>query len=338
MSGIFEGAQPIYAQHGVATFPVGPDKKPVIERYNRLGLRGSSQLVARHAYASGLGFMTNARNRISVLDYDSTDERGFADALNRHGDTPIKIKTASGKWHAYYRHNGERRLIRGLEASPIDILGSGGFAVAPPSVVLGRGTYQFIEGGLDDVDGLPAMRNLPPHVYGKQDVVIGPETIPEGKRNDALWRQCMREAKRVNSLDALLMAARTFNEACSPPLDDGDVVTIARSAWSYEENGLNRFGQHGAWIPAEQYDQLLSQPDGLVVIGLLSFLRRHQGPRTEFMCTNEGVAQKLKCPEKRVAGARRRLIALGYIKPTRRAGRGTPALFVWPPKKGRSYD
>jgi hypothetical protein len=29
-------------------------------------------------------------------------------------------------------------------------------------------------------------------------------------------------------------------------------------------------------------------------------------------------AQKLKCPEKRVAAARRRLIELGYIKPTRR--------------------
>jgi hypothetical protein len=30
MSGIFKGAQPIYAEHGIATFPVGPDKKPAI--------------------------------------------------------------------------------------------------------------------------------------------------------------------------------------------------------------------------------------------------------------------------------------------------------------------
>jgi hypothetical protein len=338
MNGIFEGAQPVYAEHGIATFPVGADKKPAITHYQRVGLRGSGQLVARHAHAIGLGFMSNARNRIAVLDYDDTDERGFADALNRHGDTPIKVKTASGKWHAYYRHNGEQRLIRGLDALPIDVLGSGGFAVAPPSEVPGRGTYQFIEGGLDDLDRLPVMRNLPPHVYGKQDAVIGRETIAEGQRNNMLWRQCMREARRVDSFDALLLAARTFNEACSPPLDDGDVVRIARSAWNYDSNGFNRFGQHGSWISGPEYDELLSQDDGLVVVGLLSFLRRHQGPWAEFMCVNEGVAQKLKCPEKRVAAARRRLIELGYIKPTRRAGRGTPALFVWPPRKSRSYD
>ena len=112
MKGVFEGAQPVYAEHGIATFPVGADKKPTITHYQRVGLRGSGQLVARHAHAIGLGFMSNARNRIAVLDYDDTNERGFADALNRHGDTPIKVKTASGRWHAYYRHNGERRMIR----------------------------------------------------------------------------------------------------------------------------------------------------------------------------------------------------------------------------------
>ena len=168
VNGIFRGMQPVYAEHGIATFPVGADKKPAITHYQRLGLRGSGKLVPRHAHAIGLGFMSNARNRIAVLDYDDTDERGFADALSRHGDTPIKVKTASGKWHAYYRHNGERRLIRGLDASPIDILGSGGFAVAPPSEIPDKGSYEFIEGGLDDVDRLPVMRNLPPYVYGKR--------------------------------------------------------------------------------------------------------------------------------------------------------------------------
>lgn len=337
MKGVFEGAQPVYAEHGIATFPVGADKKPTITHYQRVGLRGSGQLVARHAHAIGLGFMSNARNRIAVLDYDDTNERGFADALNRHGDTPIKVKTASGRWHAYYRHNGERRMIRGLDSTPIDILGSGGFAVAPPSKVSDRGTYRFIEGGLDDLDRLPMMRNLPAHAYGKQDVVISRETVSTGKRNDTLWRQCMREANQANSFDAVLLAARTFNEAYLPPLDDEEVVRTARSAWTYEANGDNRFGQHGAWIPGEQYDQLLSQPDGLVVVNLFAFLRRHQGPRAEFMCTNS-LGEQLGCSEKRVAAARGRLLQMGCIKLTRRAGRGTPALFVWAPKKGRSYD
>ena len=47
-----------------------------------------------------------------MLDIDTTDERALADALIRHGDTPFITRTASGKFHALYRHNGERRRIR----------------------------------------------------------------------------------------------------------------------------------------------------------------------------------------------------------------------------------
>jgi hypothetical protein len=34
-----------------------------------------------------------------VLDIDTTDERVLADAIYRHGATPIIIRTASGKFH-----------------------------------------------------------------------------------------------------------------------------------------------------------------------------------------------------------------------------------------------
>jgi hypothetical protein len=109
MSPAFAEWQAAYAAHGIATFPVGENKRPAITNY---GLKGSAQLALRHPSAAGVGFMTSARNRITILDIDTTDERVFADALARHGETPVKVRTASGKWHAYYRHNGERRRIR----------------------------------------------------------------------------------------------------------------------------------------------------------------------------------------------------------------------------------
>ena len=199
--------------------------------------------------------MTNARNRIAVLDVDSTDERIFADALNRYGDTPVKVQTGSGKFHGLYRFSGERRRIRPFGEVPIDILGTGGFVIAPPSVTE-KGTYRFIEGGLDDLDRLPIMRGLTTDVYDRPPRFDTP-AVTEGKRNDDLWRQCMREAKRVDSFDALLNVARTLNKACSPPLDEREIVKIAQSAWNYEERGLNKFGQHGAWLPANEYDELL---------------------------------------------------------------------------------
>ena len=146
MSGIFAGAQQEYAEHRIATFPVGTDKRPAITNYQRVGLRASEALAARYGNSSGLGFMTSARSRIAVLDVDSTVERIFADALSRFGDTPVKVQTGSGKFHALYRFNGECRRIRKIGEAPIDILGAGGYVIAPPSVTA-KGTYRFIEGG-----------------------------------------------------------------------------------------------------------------------------------------------------------------------------------------------
>ena len=319
--------QPVYAEHGIATFPVGADKKPAITHYQRLGLRGSGQLVARHAHAFGLGFMSNAQNRIAVLDYDDTDERGFADALSRHGHTPIKVRTASGKYHAYYRHNGERRLIRGLDGSPIDILGSGGFAVAPPSEIPDRGSYQFVEGGLDDLDRLPPMRNLPACVYGKQDYpVASNKAVSSGKRNKTLFDACMRAATRVTSFDELLLEARALNETYSPPLEDGEVVSVARSVWSYEERGQNRYGQHGAWLPTQEVDALLQSSQDAML--LLMFLRAHEAPWAKFWIAN-GLAERFGWTVKRLSDARKHLIERGDVVQVRPPRPGNPAEYVW---------
>ena len=96
-----------------------------------------------------MGFCLGPRTGITILDVDSTNERILAAALDRHGHTPVIARSGSGKYHGYYRHNGERRLIRPESDKPIDILGSG-LAVAPPSRG-SKGCYEFIQGGLDDI-------------------------------------------------------------------------------------------------------------------------------------------------------------------------------------------
>ena len=111
----FRDWQPQYAAHGIATFPVdiGPDgKKPLVSNYARFGLRASSEIAQKFPDATGIGFMVGARSRLTVLDVDSPDDRVLADALDRHGPTPIVVRTGSGNCQAWYRHNGEGRLIR----------------------------------------------------------------------------------------------------------------------------------------------------------------------------------------------------------------------------------
>jgi hypothetical protein len=112
MIGVFQKWQPAYAEHRIATFPVrevGENKKPMVSHYQRIGLRASAQLVSRFGRAAMLGFMTGKRSGITVLDVDSVNDNDLAEALDRHGQTPVIARTARGKFHGLYKYNGEGR-------------------------------------------------------------------------------------------------------------------------------------------------------------------------------------------------------------------------------------
>ena len=251
-AGLFSRWQPKYAAHNVATFPVlitEEAKRPAITNYGRVGLPGSAELATKRQFANAnaFGFMTGPRSKITVLDVDTTDEAILANALDQHGQSPLVVRSVSGKFHAYYRHNGERRKIRPWRGLAIDLLGTGGFVVAPPSEVA-KGSYSFIQGTLDELDQLPALRNLD-LPQPKQPSAI------DGERNKKLWHHCMGAAHHVENFDELLDVARTFHDDCLPPSDDSEVIKAAQSAWRKTERGEN-------WFEAElvrRHGQLLQQ-------------------------------------------------------------------------------
>jgi len=331
----FSNWQPIYAAHRIATFPVrmvGVDgkveKKPAIRNYLRIGLRGSTELAKSERFedASALGFAPGARSGVTILDVDTTDETVLADALDRHGRTAVVARTASGRFHAWYKHKGERRQIRPWSDRPIDILG-GGFVVAPPSTANGA-EYQFIEGTLDDLDALPVLRGL--------DFPVAPVAAAhvsmEGHRNNDLFRHCLRQARVCADFDALLDVARTFNGHCLPPLPDGEVVKTARSAWGKQATGINWTGEHMVVFKGRAADRMIREdPDCFI---LLSFLRANNGPHSEFMATTKGLAQILGWRLTRLSAARRRLLDQGEVIQTRLARSKQPALYRW----GRPFN
>jgi hypothetical protein len=240
VSGEFAEWQPAYCERGLATFPI-VGKRPAVRNWQRIGCRASFELASqgRFGSAEAFGLSAGARSGITALDIDSADERLLVAALDRHGNTPIVVRTASGKFHAWYRHNGERRRIRPWKPLPIDLIGQG-VLVAPPSRLRtreGSARYEFIEGGLDDVDRLPAMRNVETDARPP-----GFAPVLEGERNHELWRHCMRQAGQCEDLAALLAETRAFNANCEPPLSEAEVAKTAASAWRYETSGRNRFG------------------------------------------------------------------------------------------------
>ena len=110
----------------------------------------------KFANADAFGFQCGKRSRITLVDIDSRDECMVDKAIKLFGESPIIWRTGSGNYAMPYRHNGEARRIRAVPGLPIDILG-GGFAVAPPSLGA-KARYEFLQGGLADLDRLPRLR------------------------------------------------------------------------------------------------------------------------------------------------------------------------------------
>jgi len=130
-----------------------------VKQPDTFGRRGTLELAVEPRFANAaVGFWCGHFNRLTVVDVDSAADSELQYALDTFGPSPVLVRTASGKHHAYYRHGGERRRIRPLAGYAIDFLGEGGFCVAPPSVRSDGGRYEFVRGGLSDLANLPTMR------------------------------------------------------------------------------------------------------------------------------------------------------------------------------------
>jgi hypothetical protein len=349
MSGIFAEHQAEYEEAGLPTFPVkfvaqGDNKwskKPAVINWQKIGAPASRAFARKFPDADAFGFPLR---KVTILDVDCADGRVLEDALSRHGDTKLIVKTASG-FHAYYRRNGERRKVRAWgDDLPIDLLGGDpqhpGFAVAAPSKCP-KGDYQIIRGGLADIADLPKMRGLTPELY----IIVGTdhakqaapapeqgEIIPDGKRNDSLWRLCMRQAHHVDGFDSLLDYARIANQSCSPPLSQGEVVKIASSAWEITERGVNTYDAGArAAVLNTVIDELVSDPFACT---LLLALKRYHGGRESFALAQE-TATKFGWTVPMFRAARDALVAAGQLRCIRPGRRGShrPALYGWPESK-----
>ena len=324
IAGAFAEWQPKYAVHGVATFPVR-DKRPTVKGYLSLGIKASRQLAMTYGDATAFGFALRPAN-LAVLDVDTSDERVLVDALDRHGATPIVVRSGGGNFQAWYRRNGEGRRIRPYPDLPVDVLGNG-YVVAPASLGA-KGPYQIIEGSLEDLAKLPTMKNAP--IRSETTVAA----VREGCRDDTLWRRCMQDARHCDDFDAMLDVAHTNNASFLPPLPDEQVMKVAKSAWKYTEKGRNWFGVGKRIISThDEVDGLLRErPDAYL---LLTILRRHHWAR-EFVVAN---AMAAEMPgggwrRERFAAARSELERRGFIVQVRPAMKGVgPALYKWGAQK-----
>jgi hypothetical protein len=71
VTGVFKKWQSLYAEKGIATFPVNDNKKPCNKAYDKVGLNGSAELAEKFSDADAFGFLAGRRSGVTVLDVDT---------------------------------------------------------------------------------------------------------------------------------------------------------------------------------------------------------------------------------------------------------------------------
>jgi len=311
---IFREHAAAYADAGLPAFPVNTRaKRPAIKGWHKatIGRTRAWASVEKLGSADGLGVVMGMPSRITEIDIDGVGEAWIAAAVSRFGETPIIIRTASGKAKLWFRHDGERRHIRPFVGQPIDILGDG-FTIAPPSWREDLGTaYAFLTGGLGDVDQLPMIRR------GALDAAFArlPEVVTQGARNISLWRHCMAQARFCDDLEALLDVAETWANVFPEPLSIAEINQCARSAWNYQTAGRNFVGLVKPQISEGDrvMDTLIDRPEAFTLYQM--FVRWHSG-RTAFAIAPRAMSEAGSPPwsRHRIEAAREVLLERGYLE------------------------
>jgi hypothetical protein len=158
-------------------------------------------------------------------------------------DTVESITGGDGR-HLFYQyagdevHNSVGSEGHGL-AQGVDVRGTGGYVILPPSLHASRKRYVWeMSSHPDEIEMVPLpesiltrLRTARPSANG-QPADSG--TIPEGQRNATLTSLAGTMRRRGMSADSILAALHAENRRrCVPPLPEAEVIKIAQSVGRY---------------------------------------------------------------------------------------------------------
>lgn len=316
---VFAEWAPGYAEQGLVPIPVGGrnGKVPLIKEWQHTTLQHLDSLIDRFPDAN-IGLLDGTPNGITRIDIDNPDLIEYA--IQRFGDTPLKAITANGGRHLYYASQGERRRQR-ISGLAIDMLGKGGFGVAPPSRCPSTGSYIFIEGSVEDIPRLPPIN--PGALDQEEPSFRLDDRVREGERNNWLFNQLLQVASHKDTESELRFYAECLNEKCSPPLPNAEVEKTVGSVWQYKLKGKLFGGEQTATVPKSAISVLSGES---VALHLYVWLRQHHyGLRNTFVIDQQKVGSSIGFSEKTIRRAIRVLCEHSLLKRVHTGrGKGDP--------------
>lgn len=242
-----------YASHGLAVFPCRPGaKEPLLAGGFHAATTQLEQIRRwwRRWPEANIGLATGCVNNLVVLDIDPRNggDETLEAWIARYGRWPetAEAVTGGGGRHVIFRY------VTGLKCGPIapgvDLKTDGGYIIVAPSVHPSGNPYRW-----DGLEGAEALARLaaPPgwllrlttERRSRPPTATGDRMIPEGRRNDTLFRLACGLRARGLSEAAMRAALVEENRArCCPPLPDEEVAAIAQSAARYEVEPRQSWG------------------------------------------------------------------------------------------------
>lgn len=223
-----------YLQHGLSPIPVGPDKRPLVrwEVYQDEPphVDQVDEWWTRWP-AANLGIVTGRVSGVVVFDADGPEGLDSLKALSPPATTWLS-RTGRG-WHQWFQHPGVPIGNRAGIRPHLDVRGDGGYVVAPPSLHASGRRYEWLT-----PPDRASLAPLPDHLLRlltapapPPPAATGAESIPEGQRNDALYRMTRSLIRRGLSPGAVHVAVAEESRAkCRPPLSDQEVRDLVEHA------------------------------------------------------------------------------------------------------------
>jgi len=156
-----------YIRRGWRVVPIRPgEKRPALTNWQNIAsnnLETVTEWFTGPYRDHGIGIATGPETGIFVLDVDITETKAgdetLAELEQSHGKLPdtATVITGSGGWHLYYHYppNLEIRNDAGRRLGPgLDIRGTGGQVVAPPTIHPNGHPYQW-DHGCDTIADAP---------------------------------------------------------------------------------------------------------------------------------------------------------------------------------------
>lgn len=245
-----------YARQGFTVLPL-QGKIPFKGTH---GLKDATQLqiTIKEYWAkwpdANIGILTDG---LAVIDFDAKSG-GLASKekiIEKYGPLPLTRvhKTGGGGEHWIYRQpNGTsiRNTTKVLGFPGVDLRGTGGYIVVPPSIHESGKYYEVIsEGPIVECPewllmanrsiGYVLRRGTGDRGYGGKGEVGEPgQPIPQSTRNDTMIRNAGAMRRRGMTEEEILAALLVQNKRCDPPLDEKEVQKIAHSGARYEPDIL----------------------------------------------------------------------------------------------------